>query len=186
MEAIETKRLIRATSPDATTERRCTSTRPNPKAVTTCRGPNSAIKTIDFVRKAIEDAGRPNRKTFELAKRPLREEGTAHRSTGSGGLATENRDAGNGVHREPRLLKRGYASEAAAAMVEFGFRQQGLHRNLGDVRPGQSASARVPREDRNDREGRLRQNQWRKGDWRDSLLYSILYPEWKLAREATA
>jgi len=35
------------------------------------------------------------------------------------------------------------------------------------------------------REGLIRQHKWYKEDWRDSFLYSVLYPEWKLAREAT-
>ena len=147
-------------------------------------GPNSADQTIDFVRKAIEDAARPNRKTFELAI-VLREE---DRLIGGGGLrlsGTENRDAGMGYVLHPAFWKRGLASEAAAAMVEFGFRRHGLHRIWAEVDPGNPASARVLEKIGMIREGRLRQHKWYKDDWRDSDIYSILYPEWKLAREAS-
>jgi len=148
-------------------------------------GPNSADQTIEFVRKAIEESGRPNRKTFELAI-ILREEDRLIGGTGLRVSGTENRDAGLGYIVNPAFWKKGYASEAAAAMVEFGFRQRGLHRIWAMCDPDNAASARVLEKIGMIGEGRLRQNLWRKGDWRDSFLYSVLYPEWKLAREATA
>ena len=75
-------------------------------------GPNSADQTIEFVRAAIEDAGRPNRRRFEMAV-VLREEdrligGVALRVSG-----TENRDAGMGYVVHQDYWKRGIASEAA-------------------------------------------------------------------------
>lgn len=147
-------------------------------------GPNSADQTIEFVRKAIEDAARPNRKIFELAVLLKEEE----RLIGGVGLrvsGTENRDAGLGYIIHPGSWKRGYASEAAAAMVEFGFRRCGLHRVWAECDPANAASARVLEKIGMIREGHLRQHRWWKDDWRDSYLYSILYPEWKLTREAS-
>ena len=146
-------------------------------------GPNSADQTIEFVRAAIEDAARPNRKRFEFAI-ILREEDRLVGGTGLRVSGTENRDAGMGYVIHPAYWKRGIASEAAAAVVEFGFRQRGLHRIWAEVDPSNDASARVLEKIGMIREGRLRQHKWFKDDWRDSYLYSILYPEWKLAREA--
>ncbi|HZN61616.1 MAG TPA: GNAT family protein [Planctomycetota bacterium] len=146
-------------------------------------GPNSADQTIEFVRAAIEDAARPNRRRFEFAI-ILREEDRLVGGTGLRVSGTENRDAGMGYIIHPAFWKRGIASEAAAAMVEFGFRQRGLHRIWAEVDPSNDASARVLEKIGMIREGRLRQHKWYKEDWRDSYLYSILYPEWKLAREA--
>src|SRR5262245_38515229 len=90
-------------------------------------GPNSADQTIEFVRKAVEEAKRPNRRTFDFAV-VLRD---GERVIGGAGLrvsGTENRDAGMGYIIHPAYWSRGFASEAAAALVESGFRQRGLHR----------------------------------------------------------
>lgn len=158
----------------------------DPRAVTHLPwGPNSADQTLEFVRTAIADAARPNRRTFEFAI-VLRE---TDQLVGGAGLrlsGTENRDAGVGYVVNPAFWKRGIASEAAAAMVEFGFRRHGLHRIWAECDPANGASLRVLEKIGMIREGLLRQHKWYKEDWRDSCLYSILYPEWKLSREATA
>src|SRR5262245_16020840 len=148
-------------------------------------GPNSADQTIEFVRTTIAEAGRPNRKKFELAIVLKGED----RLIGGVGLrlsGTENRDAGMGYVLHPGFWNRGLATETAAAIVEFGFRRHGLHRIWAECDPANAASARVLEKIGMIREGLLRQHKWYKEDWRDSLIYSILYPEWKLAREATA
>ena len=148
-------------------------------------GPNSADMTIEFVRKAVEESGRPNRRVFDLAVIQREDErlvgAVALRTSG-----TENRDAGLGYVIHPGFWKRGYASEAASALVEFGFRRRGLHRIWAECGPSNAGSIRVLEKVGMIREGLLRQHRWMKGDWHDSLLYAILYPEWKLAREATA
>ena len=185
METIETKRLVlrdfRIEDWKAVHEYAA-----DPKAVATLPwGPNSADQTIEFVRTAIADAARLNRRKFEMAM-VLRDE---DRLVGGVGLrlsGTENRDADMGYVVNPAFWKRGLATEAAAAIVEFGFRQHGLHRIWAICDPDNAASARVLEKIGMIREGRLRQHKWYKEDWRDSYLYSILYPEWKLAREATA
>jgi RimJ/RimL family protein N-acetyltransferase len=158
----------------------------NPRTVTYVPwGPNSADQTIEFVRKSIEDASRPNRRTFELAI-VLRDE---DRLIGGAGLrlsGTPNRDAGMGYVVHPSFWGRGIASETASAVIEFGFRRCGLQRIWAECDPANTASARVLEKVGMIREGLLRQHKWYKEDWRDSYLYSVLYPEWKLAREATA
>jgi len=184
METVETKRLILR---DFRIEdwKAVHAYASDPKAVTHIPwGPNSADQTIDFVRQAVEDATRPNRRKFEFAI-VLREEDRVIGGTGIRLSGTENRDAGMGYIVLPAFWNRGIATEAAAAIVEFGFRQHGLHRIWAEVEPGNPASARVLEKIGMIREGRLRQHKWYKEDWRDSDLYSILYPEWKLSREAT-
>jgi ribosomal-protein-alanine N-acetyltransferase len=147
-------------------------------------GPNSVDQTIEFVRKTIEDAARPNRWTFELAI-VLRDEDRLIGGTGLRLSGTPNRDAGMGYVVHPAFWGRGIASETASAIIEFGFRKCGLHRIWAECDPANAASARVLEKVGMIREGLLRQHKWYKEDWRDSYLYSILYPEWKLAREAT-
>lgn len=73
----------------------------------------------------------------------------------------------------------GYATEAAGAMVDFGFRELGLHRISSWCIAENTASARVLERLGFRQEGRQRQNEHFKGEWWDTLLYAILSEEWK-------
>ena len=73
----------------------------------------------------------------------------------------------------------GYATEATRALLDFGFGQLALHHIWATCDVGNQASARVLEKLGMRREGHLRQNARRKGEWRDSYLYAILEPEWR-------
>ena len=73
---------------------------------------------------------------------------------------------------------RGYTTEAARAMVDFGFLSLGLHRIWADCDPANVASWRVLEKLGMRREGHLRENTWVKGEWVDSLIYAVLDREW--------
>ena len=73
----------------------------------------------------------------------------------------------------------GYDTEAAGAMVDFGFRELGLHRISSWCIAENTASARVLERLGFRQEGRQRQNEHFKGEWWDTLLYAILSEEWK-------
>jgi [ribosomal protein S5]-alanine N-acetyltransferase len=73
---------------------------------------------------------------------------------------------------------KGYATEAARAVVEFGFTQIGLHRIFAECHPANSASQRVMQKIGMSYEGQLRKNAWVKGSWWDTCVYSILEEEW--------
>lgn len=72
----------------------------------------------------------------------------------------------------------GLATEAARAMVDYGFRELGLHRiwavtiadNLGSKRVLEKLGMR--------QEALEREKEWIKGRWYDSLTYAILDHEW--------
>jgi len=72
-----------------------------------------------------------------------------------------------------------YATEAARALLTFGFGQLRLHRIFATCDPANTASARVLEKIGMQREGLLREHEWVKGRWRDSFLYAILDHEWK-------
>jgi len=78
----------------------------------------------------------------------------------------------------PSYWGRGYATEAARAIVDFGFRELRLHRIWADCDPANDASIRVLEKLGMRREGHLRENAWIKGAWVDSLIYAILDQEW--------
>lgn len=93
------------------------------------------------------------------------------------------READIGYELNPEFWGRGYASEAAHAMVEYGFTELGVHRIWSWCIADNVASARVLEKLGMRQEGRLRENEFFKGRWWDTLVYAILEPEWR-ARQA--
>ncbi|MHB8647545.1 MAG: GNAT family N-acetyltransferase [Thermomicrobiales bacterium] len=79
-----------------------------------------------------------------------------------------------GYELNPRFWGRGYATEAARAMLAYGFGPLGLHRVSAECLAENTASAHVLEKIGMRREGHLRENVWMKGRWRDTLLYAIL------------
>jgi RimJ/RimL family protein N-acetyltransferase len=77
----------------------------------------------------------------------------------------------------------GYATEAAAAILELAFGTYGLHRVYGCVEPRNTASARVLERLGMRKEAQLVENGWGKGEWRSEAVYAILAREWRAARE---
>lgn len=80
----------------------------------------------------------------------------------------------------------GYATEAARAMAAFGFNQLGVHRIWSWCIADNVRSARVLEKLGMRQEGRLRENEFFKGRWWDTLLYAILVHEWRAQEDARA
>jgi RimJ/RimL family protein N-acetyltransferase len=78
----------------------------------------------------------------------------------------------------PARWGHGYTTEAARALVDFGFRELRLHRIWADCDPANVGSWRVLEKLGMRREGHLRENAWVKGKWVDSLIYAVLDREW--------
>jgi RimJ/RimL family protein N-acetyltransferase len=74
---------------------------------------------------------------------------------------------------------KGYATEAAEAMLRLGFEEVGLHRIVGRLDARNSASARVLERLGMRREAHLRENEFVKGEWTDELVYAMLQDEWR-------
>ncbi len=71
----------------------------------------------------------------------------------------------------------GYATEAVQAIIGLGFLQLHLHRIFATCDPHNVASLRVLEKLGMRREGRLLEDRWQEGRWRDSYLYAILEQE---------
>lgn len=71
----------------------------------------------------------------------------------------------------------GYATEAAQAMVDYGFDVLGLHRIWAWCISENTASAHVLEKLGMQREGCLRQNEYFKDRWWDTYLYAVLAHE---------
>ena len=68
----------------------------------------------------------------------------------------------------------GFATEAAAAVLRFGFDTVGLHRIWATCRPDNVGSSRVLEKIGMEREGHLRDHVLVRGAFRDSLLYAAI------------
>jgi len=141
-------------------------------------GPNTHADTARFLAtaRAAGDAG--PRTTYHLA--------IVLKTVGHlvGGCRIEIRNPANGhgdlgyvLHRQ--AWGHGYATEATRALLAFGFGRLALHRIWATCDVENRASIRVLEKLGMQREGHLRHNVRRKGEWRDSYLYATLEPEWR-------
>ncbi len=90
-----------------------------------------------------------------------------------------------GYELAPAYWGRGLATEAAHAIVDFGFRVLALHRVSAWCIAENSASTRVLEKLGLRQEGRVRESEWMKGRWWDTLLYGILDREWASTRHVS-
>ena len=85
-----------------------------------------------------------------------------------------------GYELDPKHWNHGYATEAAHAIVDFGFRDFPLRRVWSWCVADNTGSAHVLEKLGMRQEGRLRENEFYKGRWWDTLMYAILADEWEL------
>ena len=141
-------------------------------------GPNSVDDTRSFLALARHAREASPRATYHLAI-ALRTDDQV-----IGGGRIEIRDAASGSGDLGYVLDRahwghGYATEAGRALLAFGFERLGLHRIWARCDVRNAASARVLEKLGMGREGLLRHDVRRKGEWHDSYLYAILEPDWR-------
>lgn len=95
-------------------------------------------------------------------------------------------EADLGYELDPNHWGHGYATEAAGAMVKFGFGELALERISSWCIGDNIASARVLERLGFRQEGLLRRNEYFKGRWWDTLLYAQLRYEWDSLRQGSA
>ncbi|GLW30100.1 GNAT family N-acetyltransferase [Actinoplanes regularis] len=78
----------------------------------------------------------------------------------------------------PEFSGRGYATEAAQAMLKLGFEDLGLHRIIGRIDERNEPSARVLRRLGMRQEARLVHNELFKGEWSTEVDFAMLADEW--------
>lgn len=134
----------------------------------------------EFVRMFIDQQREEPRCRFQLAI-TLGDDGRLVGNCGIRRKPENDREADIGFELAPEHWGRGYATEAAQAMVDIGFRELGLHRVSSWCIAENTASARVLERLGLRLEGRLRENVFFKGRWWDTLLYGLLEREWRAA-----
>ena len=118
------------------------------------------------------------RRRFQLAI-TLREGGRLIGNCGIRRKLDNDWEADIGYELSPQFWGHGYATEAARAMVDFGFRELGLQRISSWCIADNVASARLLERLGFLKEGKLRSNEFFKGRWWDTLLYALLADEWQ-------
>ena len=92
-------------------------------------------------------------------------------------------EADIGYELNPKYWNHGYATEAASAIVDFGFNNLGVHRIWADCIAENVGSAHVLEKLGMKREGWLRENKYFKGRWWDTLIYAVLAEEWEAYKQ---
>jgi len=89
-----------------------------------------------------------------------------------------------GYELDPKHWNYGYATEAAHAIVDFGFSSFGLHRVWSWCVADNLGSAHVLEKLGMRREGQLRANEYYRGRWWDTLMYAVLVDEWHTHKQS--
>ncbi len=97
--------------------------------------------------------------------------------------SAEHRQGELGYLLDPAHQGRGYATEAARALLAVGFEAAGFHRITARLDARNTASARVAERLGMRREAHLVQNERMKGEWVDELVYAMLASEWATSAE---
>jgi RimJ/RimL family protein N-acetyltransferase len=136
-------------------------------------GPNTEKDSQDFIKRSIAYKRERPRKNFDLAV-VLRRDGTLIGGCGIYLTDPANREGYIGYVFNRKFWGRGYATETARALVEFGFHKLNLHRIFSWCDSENLASARVMEKIGMTQEAYHRQNKLIKGKWRNTVLFAIL------------
>ncbi|MEU5725866.1 GNAT family protein [Micromonospora sp. NPDC047738] len=90
-----------------------------------------------------------------------------------------DRTAEIGYVFNPEFSGRGLATEAAAALLGWGFEEFGLHRVYGRCHAGNEASARLMTRLGMRCEARHVESYLFRGEWADQLVFAMLAREWR-------
>jgi RimJ/RimL family protein N-acetyltransferase len=141
-------------------------------------GPNTPAET-----RAVLDAWLVEQRRWPRSSVTLAIELSAERRL-IGAIRLEERDV---VHRAGDFgytitrayWNRGIATEASRAVVDTAFRVLGFHRVWATCDTRNVASARVLEKTGLRREGEMRRDTIRGGEWSDTYLYGVVVEEWR-------
>jgi len=91
----------------------------------------------------------------------------------------EHRQGEVGYVLNPAYQGKGLASEAAVAMLRYGFEELGLHRIIGRLDARNKPSAALLERIGMRLEAHHLHDELFKGEWSDSLIYAMLEDEWR-------
>jgi RimJ/RimL family protein N-acetyltransferase len=130
-----------------------------------------------FVQMFLDQQEEQPRRKFQLAV-VLKGTGQLIGNCGIRQASVEAHEADIGYELSPVYWGHGYATEAARAIVQFGFVELKVHRIWSWCIADNVASAHVLEKLGLNLEGRLREKEYFKGRWWDVLVHGILENEW--------
>lgn len=140
-------------------------------------GPNSELDTKLFFNKVRDYQIQYPRYDYEFAI-VLKDSNTIIGGCGIHVTNINNKEASIGYCYDKKYWGNGYASEAALAIINFGFKNLNLHRIFATCAPFNIGSSKVMEKVDMTKEGHLKEHKFQKGAWRDSFIYSILEHEY--------
>ncbi|APB71540.1 N-acetyltransferase [Paenibacillus polymyxa] len=140
----------------------------------TAWGPNTEEDTKAYIEQVLALQQEQPRQDYELAV-CLKNNGIL---IGGMGIHVKDTNAELGYVLNPDYQGKGYAAEAARALLDFGFSTLAIHRIYATCRPENTASEKVMQQIGMQREGLMREHWYYKGEFHDSYLYSILAGEY--------
>jgi ribosomal-protein-alanine N-acetyltransferase len=141
----------------------------------------SEAEVRSFLERFIDHQSKRPRRKFQLAI-TLAETGDLIGNCGIRRKPDNDWGADIGFELAPKHWGRGIATEAARAVVAHGFDEMGLHRISAECVADNIGSARVLEKAGLHLEGRLRENEYYKDRWWDTLLYGALVTEYEMTR----
>jgi RimJ/RimL family protein N-acetyltransferase len=138
----------------------------------------SDTQVREFVQMQIDDRAETPRRKFQLAI-TLPDDGRLIGNCGIRRKDSNEFEADIGYELNPEHWGHGYATEAARAMVAFGFDELRLHRVSATGIADNVGSARVLEKAGLRREGVLRENEYFRGRWWDTFVYGVIEDEWR-------
>jgi RimJ/RimL family protein N-acetyltransferase len=130
--------------------------------------------------KFIEELGADRTKTFFIIEAIEGEAGKAIGSISLSSINPKDHHATFGIAiGDKDYWSRGYGTEAARLLVNYGFRQLNLHGINSTVIGFNERSARMHRKVGFKEEGRQREFYFKNGAFHDQIVFGILREEWK-------
>ena len=140
-------------------------------------GPNTESDTQKFIRRAMRYRLSRPRTLYEFAI-TLKETGKLIGGCGIGKRHQQPKMGMIGYCLNKAYWNKGYGTEAAKALIEFGFTRLALHKISALCNPENIGSNQVLKKSGMKLEGQLKENIALRGKWADEMLYSILEHEW--------
>lgn len=141
--------------------------------------PRTMDEVIAQIQRAIKNQSESPRHFFDFAVVPKGSTSLIGRC-GFGMFRPEHLEAGVWYDFAQQHWGKGYAFEAATALLPFAFNDLKLHRLFADIDPRNEASCRVAVKLGFKLEGIMRENYWLKGEWCSAAIYGLLADEWRL------
>jgi ribosomal-protein-alanine N-acetyltransferase len=138
----------------------------------------SLADSLEYIRALVADSQERNRRVFDFAL-IQREHGRLIGRCGMKLSEAEPNEAMLWYVLTRSVWGKGYAVEAARAVLAFGFEELRLHRIFVDIDPRNSASLRVAEKLGLRREGHFLETTWAKGEWTDRVVFALLDREYR-------